>query len=75
MVFDDTMGRTALASRLQNAASFAEGWKEEDTEECCKGSNIFAKCHPLNVKSGLFCLILNFFTKYDTKRVLFTNAE
>lgn len=50
MIFGDNMGRTALASRLQNAASFTESSERGMTPtECCKGSNIFAKCHPFAV--------------------------
>ncbi len=54
MIFGDNMGRTALASRWQNAACFAECSEMETTRRCCKGSNIFAKCHPFFRKSGYF---------------------
>lgn len=57
MIFGDSMGRAALASRLQNAAGFTEARKDEDTKECCKDTEVFAKCHPLNVKSGLILFI------------------
>lgn len=76
MIFGDNMGRMALASRWQNAACFDECSERRTTRRRCKGSNIFAMCHPIYRKSGLILFIFKLNSCCnDQKRILITDAE
>lgn len=76
MLSANNTGRTALASRLQTRQVCRELGKRNDTEECCKDSNIFAKCHPTYRKSGLILFIFKLNSCYnDEQRTFITDAE